>query len=191
MHHEHTPAGLCLKAFTIWQAEDASDSSLAYWMVDNDFSNAQGISARPHSKHAVKWVSSLHRYEAFWRADGRSPRENTRNLTTLPTSERRLGQWGRYQRRFEENLCRYQEIRLDVSPAFKWDPHEEGWRARFDACTNHRSSTGRVPYLNSNDPIEFALARWLGRQMRQLQRGTLMATRAARLKAFIAEGPTI
>jgi hypothetical protein len=191
MHHGHTPAGLCLQAFALWQAEDPADGSLAYWTVDNDTSNGVEISARSSSRLANKWVTKLHSYEDFWRTEGRSPRENTRDLATLPAPERRLGQWGRYQRRFEENLCRYQEIRLDVSPAFRWDPHEEGWQARLDACLSHRNTTGRLPYLNSSDPIEFAHARWLGRQLRQLQRGTQSPTRAVRLTAFLTEKPTL
>ena len=187
MHHEHTPAGLCLKAFALWQAEDATDDSHAYWTVDNDTSNGVEVSARTSSRRANKWVHKLHSYEDFWRAVGRSPRENTRNLSTLPSGERRLGQWGRYQRRFEDNLCRYQEIRLDVSPAFRWDPHEEAWQARIDACIKHRQTTGRLPYLNSSDAIEFGHARWLARQIRQLQYGTQPPTRAVRLETFLTE----
>ena len=191
MHDEHTPASLCLQAFALWQAEDPADGSLAYWTADNDTSNGVEINARSSSGWAKKWVVKLHRYEDFWRSEGRSPRENTRDLSTLPGAERRLGQWGRYQRRFEENLCRYQEIRLDISPAFRWDPLEEAWQARLDACSKHRDTTGRLPYLNSSDPVEFALARWLGRQLRQLQRGTQPSTRAERLTAFLAEKPTL
>ena len=41
------------------------------------------------------------------------------------------------------------------------------------------------------DPVEFALARWLGRQLRQLQRGTQPSTRAVRLAAFLAGKPTL
>ena len=185
MHHEHAPAGLCQQAFALWQAEDQIDGSLAYWTVDNGASNGIEINARSSSRRARKWVKKLHSYEEFWRVEGWSPRENTRDLSTLPSAERRLGQWGRYQRRFEENLCRYQEIRLDVSPAFRWDPHEEAWQARLDACIRHRQITGRLPYLKSNDPVEFALARWLGRQLRQLQRGTQLPIRAVPLAAFL------
>ena len=191
MHDEHTPASLCLQAFALWQAEDPADGSLAYWTADNFISNGVEINARSSSGWAKKWVVKLHRYEDFWRSEGRSPRENTRDLSTLPGTERRLAQWARYQRRFEENLCRYQEIRLDISPAFRWDPHEEAWQARLDACSDHRDTTGRLPYLNSSDPVEFSHARWLGRQLRQLQRGTQPSTRAVRLAAFLAEKPTL
>jgi len=192
MHHAHTPAELCRQAFVLWQSEVVTDDrSLACWVADYETSNGVTISAQSTSRRANTWVVKLHRYEDFWRVEGRSPRENTRSLSTLPIPERRLGQWGRYQRRVEENLSRYQEIRLDVSPAFRWDPHEEAWQARIDSCIQHREATGRLPYLNSTDPVEFAHARWLARQLRQLQRGTQPPTRAVRLTAFLTERPTL
>ena len=137
------------------------------------------------------WAEALHRHEDFWRLHGRSPRENTRNRSALPSSERNAGEWARRQRRYESNLTRYQAIRLEISPSFRWDPHEEAWQSRLDECIQHRIATGRVPYLNLADAAEFGLARWLGRQMRLLQHGAQPATRAARLRAFLSDSPSL
>lgn len=127
---------------------------------------------------AAEWVRSLHRYELFWRERGRAPREKTSARATLDADERHLGEWARYQRRHQHRLNSYQRARLEVSPAFEWDPREAEWRRTFDAIRNHACTYGELPRLNRDDPTEFALARWLGRQLRLLQRGALTDSRA-------------
>ena len=97
-----------------------------------------------------------------------------------------MGEWARYQRRFDEKLCRYQVIRLDVSPAFVWDPQEHLWQQNFAACVAHFRMTGRMPFLNGSDQSEFACARWLGRQLRQMQTGSLQASRATQIAELLA-----
>ncbi len=89
---------------------------------------------------------------------GRAPRENTRARTTLGDEERRLGEWARYQRRFEDQLNAYQRARLDVSPAFDWDPLESVWRTNLAACVTFVKDMGDLPRLNGEDAREFALA---------------------------------
>ncbi|WP_134562286.1 helicase associated domain-containing protein [Cryobacterium glucosi] len=106
-------------------------------------------------------------------------------MATLPDDERHQGEWARYQRRFEEKLCLYQTIRLDISPAFEWDPHEHAWQTNFAACIQHVQTYGKLPHLNGADKVEFALARWLGRQLRQQQRGAQPAGRAAQLATLL------
>jgi hypothetical protein len=176
---------LSTKAIAVWRLENEPDTrSAAYAQADQDWAFADGCSPRRRSR-VDNWVRTLGAYEQFWLEIGRTPRENTRNRASLPASERRLGEWARYQRRFEDNLCRYQEIRLDVSPAFVWDPHHAGWQQNVEACIRHVQESGQLPFLNAADPIEFALARWLGRQLRHLKTGTLLPERAAKLSELL------
>ena len=182
------PIALHVRALALWQFEETIDGSLEYLKAEKALLAIETLVV-PFGKRPRNWVLALQRHESFWRTKGRHPRENTRNRDTLPKPESRLGGWGRYQRRFEENLSRYQIIRLDVSPSFRWDPHEEAWQKNLDACISHLMRTGRDPFHNSADLVELALARWLGRQMRQLQHGTQPPDRASRLEAFLAMKP--
>lgn len=144
----------------------------------------------PAHRRPATWVSTLHGYEAFWEAHGRTPRENTRARHTLTADERHLGEWARYQRRFEDHLTVYQRARLEVSPAFAWDLRGESWERNLTACHAHRQRTGGLPRLNGNDRDEYALARWLGRQMRRLQLGQLDRPRLEQLQALLASPPS-
>lgn len=117
-------------------------------------------------RRTSNWVLRLHAYEQFWNEHGRAPRERTRDITTLPDDERRLGEWAGRQRRFEHGLTYYQRTRLDVSPAFDWDPWDAQWKRNIDACRRSLDETGRLPNLGSAAATEHALARWLGRQLR-------------------------
>ena len=135
----------------------------------------------PEHRRAAHWVRTLHAYEAFWEGSGRTPRENTRARHTLHADERHLGEWARYQRRFEEHLNAYQRARLEVSPAFTWDLRRANWERNLIACHAHRQRTGELPRLTAKDTDEFALARWLGRQLRRLQLGQLEPQQAQRL----------
>lgn len=168
-----TPWELYSHASKSWRNEDETDQrSSIYEVAEREVLSAP---KKSHSTRATNWIQALHRYEQFWCAHGHAPRENTRNRENLPASERRLGEWARYQRRFQETLCRYQEIRLDVSPAFDWDPHEAAWERTLLACQDHLARTGNLPVLASGDPRQFALARWLNRQLRLRQEERLSA----------------
>lgn len=134
---------------------------------------------------AAEWVLSLHRYELFWQEHGRAPREKTSARSTLDPDERHLGEWARYQRRHRHRLNSYQLARLEVSPAFEWDPREAEWQRMFDATRGHARTHGELPRLNRDDPTEFALARWLGRQLRLLQRGALTDSRGERMHELL------
>ena len=136
-------------------------------------------------RRSTNWVRALIRFEDFTRCEGRTPRENTRVRGSIPSPERRLGEWARYQRRFEDGLSAYQRARLDVSPYFEWDIGESTWKSRFDACVRFRLKHGRLPVLTKRDDEEFSLARWLGRQLRALQLGMLGAERASRLEKLL------
>ncbi|WP_194383330.1 hypothetical protein [Microbacterium luteum] len=143
------------QADALWRSARPDDidanrySMTASWIL-------QEISAT--SRRAAKWIETLHRYEDHWRMLGRAPRENTRARTTLGDEERRLGEWARYQRRFEDQLNAYQRARLDVSPAFDWDPLESVWRTNLAACVTFVKDMGDLPRLNGEDAREFALA---------------------------------
>ena len=183
MNETNPREGLHARAEALWLKEPASDPRSAQYM-EADMNGARYGDARPATaKRPGNWIAALYDYEDYWREHGRTPRERTRNLATLPAEERRPGEWARYQRRFEDKLCRYQVIRLDASPAFQWDPLEHAWRESFDACVRHIA--GSLPLLNGADRREFALARWLGRQLRQLQIGTQAESRASQLSMLM------
>jgi hypothetical protein len=180
-----TSTALHERAVALWKQDADPDPRSAQYAEADSLSATADLAGHAANKRAANWVAALIRYEDFWRENGRTARENTRNRSSLPAAERRLGEWGRYQRRFEDNLCRYQKIRLDISPAFSWDPLEHEWQLSLGKCIRHVQEMGRLPYLNAADPAEFALARWLGRQLRQLQAGTLPESRTAHLAALL------
>ena len=187
MQKEDQPAELHAEARGLWtQTGDQSDRSALYERADARVA-LEGV--RLHdgtSRRAANWAEALSRYEDFWRLNGRSPRENTRDRSSLRPEERRMGEWARHQRRFDDRLSSYQTVRLDVSPAFEWDPLESVWQARLAECEQHGRTTGRLPRLHAADPAEFALARWLSRQLRQLQQRTLPDSRATQLEGLLA-----
>lgn len=150
----------------------------------------------------ANWFTTLGLYEEFWWLHRRTPREKTRNPATLPGEERRLAEWARRQRRSApqlythiprsaQKLCTYQVLRLDVSPAFAWQAQQAAWDAMLESCERHRRRTGALPRLNGDSAEEFALARWLGRQLRQLQHGGLNEERDAKVRALLADAGAI
>lgn len=173
-----TPAELHTRADALWRSTHPDDPvaeryAEATALLFNGRSGAQ--------RRATNWVSTLHRYEDYWRVVGHTPREKTRAMASLPAEERNLGEWARYQRRFEDQLNAYQRARLDLSPAFEWDPLETLWRARFIECMTFVQANRRLPRLHADDRVEFALARWLGRQLLRLQDGRLDQKRTEKL----------
>lgn len=177
------PRALFVAAETRWRtlADDDPDRSSLYLSAEARIFTGQYLPRTSGVRRAQNWVIVLHRYETFWRIHSRTPRENTRDRTSLPAEERRLGEWARYQRRFQGGLCLYQRIRVEVSPAFVWDMQEDAWHRNWNECVRLLERAGRLPYLNSADRDEFALARWLGRQMRHHQKGTLPEQRSSYL----------
>ena len=66
------------------------------------------------------------------------------------------------------------------------DPREHLWRENFTACVVHFRMTQRLSYLNGSDKAEFTLARWLGRQLCQMQTGTLPPNRSDQIAVLLA-----
>ena len=189
MRHRTDQTDLHARAVKLWRQTGEPDAqSLSYAEADRLLSSGREPENGGGSKRAANWAAALHRYEDFARTRGRNPRENTRDRASLPGDERRLGEWARYQRRFPETLTSYQRIRLDVSPAFDWDPHERVRQVQLAACLLHLRDHGRLPHLNGSERAEFTLARWLGRQLRQLQTGTLRKDRAILLTHLLDLG---
>ena len=188
MHEYPTPAQLHQRAMKLWPdgLEWDARSSLLRSVEAELVSGVDELRLRV-GRRAANWISTLQRHEQFWRDIERAPREKTRNPATLPDEERWLGEWSRYQRR-TELLNQYQLIRLDISPSFSWDPQESAWIANYDACARHKRMNGSLPRLTSSDRDEFVLARWLGRQLRQLQSGTMPEGRAVLLPSLL-NGP--
>lgn len=184
---DNTPAALHLSAVDRWeQLDDRDPRSRDYVTADALIANGGTTGRAGASKLADKWVRLLSRYEAFWREFLVPPRENTRERATLPPAERRLGEWARYQRRFEDGLTLFQKVRLDVSPAFSWDPWGARWAENFARCEAFFDSHDTLPRLTNGNPDEFALARWLNRQLYLLKTGALVGARAERVKALLA-----
>lgn len=177
-----TSAELHAQADLLWRsiAPDDAEAARSAAAIESILLGRQPVHFR-----ATNWGLKLHRYEGYWFLHGRTPRENTRNRDTLPATERNLGEWARYQRRFEDQLNEYQHARLEVSPAFRWDPWSSVWQTNLAACIVHRERAGSLPRLTSADSVEFALARWLGRQLYRLQRGHLVAERAELLQTLL------
>ena len=178
--HLHTAA------VELWHDEYPDDSS-----SERDVEACHSIAfthppgAGTTSRRALAWAQRLCGYEDFCREAGRTPRENTRNRASLPAEERRLAEWARYQRRFDSHLSDFQRVRLDLSPAFEWDPVGSAWARRFSECRIQINELHRLPYLNSADRQEFGLARWLNRQLRRQLTGTLSPHQSAALAELI------
>lgn len=185
MKHPPSPLEIHQLARQLWTIATADPDADLFARVDNSYAAGEPV---PDSapRRTVNWVIALHRYEQFWRDTGSTPRENTRDRSALPAFERRMGEWARYQRRFEDTRNGFQRARLDVSPAFQWDPLEHQWSALLEATIKHVVRTGRLPYLNGQDRSEFILARWLGRQLRLRKAGLLPSDRSTRLDEVIA-----
>ncbi|WP_111720319.1 hypothetical protein [Homoserinimonas sp. OAct 916] len=135
---------------------------------------------------AAQWAAQLFLYELFWRTHGRRPRERTSSKKGVPTEERRLANWARYQKPLKEDLTEFRRIRLDISPAFAWEPSERNWADKLEACIRHVQNTRQLPRLNPDDPEEWALARWFKRELKKLKEGTLPRERVVPLAALIA-----
>jgi len=180
----HSPRTLYIFASALWaETGDEDQLSVLYEAAEEKTTRDSGA---PVPARQLRWILRLHTYEEFWAENGRSARENTRNRATLPADERRLGEWARYQRRFEAELSRYQRLRLDVSPAFDWDPQEASWQKNMNACLSFLDRTGSLPRLDSTNRRQFALARWLARQFRLVQTGALPAVRAEAIAILIS-----
>lgn len=149
MREPNTSRALQGAAIQAWRnLSDLDRDRSARYADTNDHASSGAASPRSgRAGRACNWVAALYRCEAFWRTHAHAPRENTRDHKALPAGERRMGEWARYQRRVEERLYLY--------------------------CTRHFEVTGMLTRLNSNSQTEFALARWLARQLRHYQRGTL------------------
>ncbi|MBC7593923.1 MAG: helicase associated domain-containing protein [Kineosporiaceae bacterium] len=135
----------------------------------------------------ANWARSLASYEGFWSTSNpnRAPRENTRNRQSLSQEERNHGEWARRQRRYRVRLSAFQVERLNVSPAFRWDPVQSSWADRLQECRIFLDKKGQLPRLSRTDSHEYQMARWLNRQLRQLRDGKLSPARAAALDAFL------
>lgn len=165
-----------------WLAIEPDDQYAARYAAAMEATLTSSGKAAPRPR---AWITALLEYEDFTAREQRAPRESTRARATLSDDERHLGEWARYQRRFEDRLNAYQRARLDVSPAFAWDIRASAWHRSLQACLVHRARAGELPRLNGSDGEEFRLARWLGRQLRELQLGRLDATRANQLKELL------
>lgn len=178
-----TSRTLYLHASILWGAVADTDPRSARYAAAEDRITLNSDGSVPPRQR--RWISQLHTYEAFWVEHGKSARENTRDRSSLPDEERRLGEWARYQRRNRAALCIYQTIRLDVSPAFEWDPQTAAWNSNIAACRRHLLTTGTLPILDASDPDQFTLARWLGRQLDLRRRHLLPPSRATQLDTLM------
>ena len=145
--------------------------------------NGEGkIAARPS-----RWVRVLLASEAHIRDTGQKPRENTRNMASLPASERRLAEWARRQREEWVRLTPYQRARLEVSPAFSLDRQQQRWDAQVRACFHFVvSHDGRLPALSRVNPVEYGLARWWRLQVTLMSTSRLPSSRAAAIEELLA-----
>jgi hypothetical protein len=85
-----------------------------------------------------------------------------------------------------DQLCRFQLGRLDLSPAFVWDPLQEEWDEQLKALGDFVEKRKTLPRLTYLDLDQFALARWLGRPRAALRAGTMSEERRGRLTGLLA-----
>lgn len=186
VEHPYDRRAIHLDAVTSWAEEGEQDlASIKYLSAEALDLGLPVGDIRPGAR-AEFWVSRLYAYELHWNAEGRAPREHTRDLSTLSQWERNLGEWARYQRRFDRELSAFQRHRLDRSPAFDWDPNEAAWDRNLNEAIRIVVREGRLPYLNGSDRSEFVIGRWLGRQLRLQQRGSLSKRRNTLLEALLS-----
>lgn len=186
MRRPYDRKAIHLDAMTAWaEAADSADENSAKFATAEAQAIELATGNADSGARAIKWVRTLYSYELHWSRNGHAPRENTRNRAALPDWERRMGEWARYQRRFERQLSVYQRIRLDRSPAFEWDPNEAAWDRTLNEAIRFVVTHDRLPYLNRSDPAEFATARWLARQLRQHKTGLLTQRRATLIDALL------
>ncbi|MET0861332.1 MAG: helicase associated domain-containing protein [Microbacterium sp.] len=184
--HDETAEMLYRQALEAWERSEDEDRAQSRAYAEAE-ATALLLATGPVARRPARWADALHRYEMFWTTSGARPRENTRDRATIPAGERHLGEWARYQRRFFRALARYQRIRLHLSPAFSWDPHEDSWLEQLAQCQRFLMRTGGLPRLNGSDADEFKLARWLGRQLAASRQGLLEPKRAAHLAALFQD----
>ena len=182
------PRSLHTQAASLWVASGTVDNNSEQDEAAGRavaFGTSVGRDGPP--RRSANWAQALNKYETFWRNGDphRSARENTRNRSALPKEERNLAEWARYQRRFQERLSTFQLVRLDMSPAFEWDPIDAAWQSHLRECHEFVAATTRLPVLNSADRNEYLLARWLNRQTRQQLHGRLTSSRATALTVLI------
>ena len=178
----HERAATCWRVSTHTDTESERDDAAGWAVAFN-----APIAWDGSTSLAMNWARSLDAYETFWRTSlpRHAPRENTRISSSLSQAERNGGEWARYQRRFHNRLSEFQKIRLNLSPAFQWDPVEAAWMVHLDECRLHYAAVQRLPFLNGSDPVELHLARWLNYQLRQKRSGQLAPARAAALERFL------
>ena len=133
----------------------------------------------------ARWIDTLHSYETFSQSHGRTPREKPIGQSECLQAERRLAEWARYQRRFEENLNNFQVARLDTSPGFEWDLREHSWGSMLQRCVVFSQDHGRLPHLNISSRAEYVLARWLRRQLHRQRAGVAEPSRTAKIEALL------
>ncbi|MFP7834660.1 helicase associated domain-containing protein [Marisediminicola sp. LYQ134] len=182
------------------RARELHDVAVAAWLSDTAGDDVESeryvlasaaaigktVGGQAAMRRPLNWAKALLAYEAWALERGVTPRENSRLRSTVPQDERHLGEWARYQRRHETNLTPFQRARLDASPVFAWDLLEDAWWRQSDEVVKFVMERGRLPALRQADQAEFALARWLNRQLGSLRRGTLPSSRARRLEEVIA-----
>lgn len=161
---------------------DIDSRSSDYYSAELEAAHATGL---PCLARASKWIRRLHEFELFWASSGRHPRENTRDRSVIPVAERRMGEWARYQRRFEPDLCAFQRARLDLSAAFEWDPLDAAWESNLRVCGTYLTELGRLPILTTANRDEFRAARWLGRQLDARRAGRLVQDRAGSIDQLL------
>lgn len=127
------------------------------------------------------WLASIRSLEAWVDREGRLPAHNARaRIRDSDSSQRRLADWVRYQRRTRYSLASYQTQRLETVPGFHWEPIDEVWDVKLQALV----ALGRPARTRSSDNGERALARWSLEQRRRYRNGELAKHRADALAAL-------
>ena len=107
-----------------------------------------------------------------------------------------LSQWVRNQRR-SRTLNALQVALLSAFDRWDWEPRTAGWFRRLEEVERFQAAHGRSPRTRAHDVDERALALWVARQRRFLQRGQMSHRRviavrqtSTALRALFAPNPT-
>ena len=128
------------------------------------------------SRRIRVWLERCVAVESFVLEANRYPTE-----AAADPAERLLGTWLRYQRRARHTLSDYQRGRLELLPAWSWNPRSDTWHDQLHDYEDFVRQNGRAPRRGSADRRESTLAVWMMNQRTNSRRGTQSSYREALL----------
>ncbi|WP_374193250.1 helicase associated domain-containing protein [Curtobacterium sp. ISL-83] len=147
--------------------------------------------AEPGIAQSIRnWIEFAHGLDDFVCRHGRMPIPAARSPRPH-TQEQCLVDRLSYQRRpaVRAAHCRYQELRLEGVPGFRWSPQRDRWTERLHQYQDFWATHDRAPHRRADDHLEASLGRWAAEQRaahrsRGLQPERLRALRGATFRVL-------